>query len=333
MKQEKAFYYSTHSPAQNQPFLREIWKVIDDSVIPGATGMYEVNTFGKVRNSVTKREIVPYKHKRAKSNKYDYFVKLPLANGEMYHISTARLILIAFYPIDNIPNMEVNHISGDTDDLSPYNLSWCTHAENVRFAYMNGQCSYADTGKPRYLSLTNEQLEKICTMIRDGYNYNQIAKEVGVIYQVPYRIHKGEIYKDWRDKYDLQHVPIPQERVKLSDDILSDICMRLLARESCESIAKRYNLHPTSISAIRTGKNHPDYYEKFNLASLKDRNTTRLSQSQKQLMVGFVKDNESNYDSKNDLYRDALRFVGLDVPDIISAADRQFVTYTLSKYK
>ena len=269
MKQQKPFYYSTTSPASNKPFIKEEWKLIDDSVIPNAIPMYEVSIFGKVRNVNTKYEITPYKHKRSKSDKYDYFVKIPLKTGGYFHISTARLILVAFFPIQNMKSMEVNHIDGDTDNMSPYNLSWCTHAENVRFAYMNGQCSDANTGKVRYLSLSNEQLEQICTMIRDGYTYNQIANAVGVIYQVPYRIHKGEIYRDWRDKYDLQNVPIPHEKIKLSDEILSDICMRLLAGESCKSIAKIYNLSPTTISAIRQGKNHPDYYRRFNLESLK----------------------------------------------------------------
>lgn len=330
---DRPFYYSTKSPVANKPFLREEWKLIDDSIISGSTGIYEISNSGKVRYQTTHYEIEPQKQKRAKSNKYDYFVDIPLINGKYYHVSVARLLMITFYPIDDIKHMEVNHINGDTDNISPYNLSWCTHAENVRFAYMNGQCSYANTGESRYLSLSNDQLIKICTMIREGYNYNQIANEVGVIYQVPYRIHKGEIYKDWRDKYNLQNIPIPQERLELSDEILCDICNRLLSGEKCNDIAKIYNLAPSTISAIRNGTNHPEYYKRFNLKVLKTRNTTRLSPAQKQLMVGFVKDNESIYDSKNDLYRDALRFVGIDVPDKISAADRQFVTYTMSKYK
>ena len=323
--------FSNKSPYYDKPFFIEQWKVIDSTVVCGADGSREVSNYGEVRFTKTKQPVYIQRSKRKTSNKYDLAINLPLfINGVHFtkRMAISRLVMMAFAPVAGMEYLEIDHRDGNTEKNWITNLSWCTHAENVRFAYMNGYCKNS-LGESRHLSLSPEKLDKICNLIRSGKTYNEIANSAGVSYQTVYRIHSGDIYADYRDKYRLWEIPKPVERETLSEETIDNICSMIVNGIPSKTIAKELDIPTSTISAIKIGRLYPEKYKQYDLGRFNNRDTTRLTKEEKIKMVKFVKENENKYESVNDLYRDALRFVGMEVPDKLDAKTRQFVYYTV----
>ena len=331
----RIFMYTNHSPVWNKPFIMEQWKPIDGNSILGADGTKMISTFGRVFDTATNAFIVPTKILRAKSDKYDLFISIKTIINDVVdykYISVARVVMIVFYPVPGMENLEVNHINGDTENNCVYNLCWCTHAENVRFAFMNGQITYQNSDNIRYLAHSDFELNQICKRIVEGKTYNEIANEFGILYQVPYMIHRGQIYREYYDKYNLSSIPIPKEREFFTVEELNQIGIMITQKIPLKVIADKMGCAASTISDINNGRLYPEIYNRYDLQKYQTRNTTRLTKNEKRKVSQFVRDNKNNYSSINDLYRDALRYVGIEVPDKIDAKTRQFVYYTCSKY-
>lgn len=98
----------------------EVWKNV---TIEGYSDIYEVSSFGRVRNKQTGRYLKPvdkkgYQRVRLCSNKV----------GKS--IGVHRLLMLAFCPIED-ETMEVHHKDGNKANNNISNLSWVTHIENV----------------------------------------------------------------------------------------------------------------------------------------------------------------------------------------------------------
>ena len=331
----RIFTYTNRSPVWNKPFILEQWRPIDDNSIQGADGTKFISTFGRVFDTLTNDFVTPSRRLRNKSNKYDLFISIKtIIDGivDYKYMAISRVLMIVFYPVPNMENLEVNHIDGDTENNCIYNLCWCTHAENVRFAFLNGQITYQNSDEIRYLVHSNFELDQICKRIIEGKTYNEIAEEFGILYQVPYMIHRGQIYKEYYDKYNLSSVPIPREREFFAEEELNQIGTMITQRIPLKVIADTMECAASTISDINNGRLYPEIYNKYELWKYQTRNTTRLTKDEKRKLASFVNRNKDSYSSINDLYRDALRYVGMEVPDKIDAKTRQFVYYTCNKY-
>lgn len=266
----RIFNYTNRSPVYNKPFIQEQWKRIDSSVIPFADGPNWISNLGNIYNEDFGCIIDPIVVQRTHVNRIDVFVDYYYNDGtifEMRRASLARTVLLAFAPIPNADKFDVNHNDSDSTNNKIYNLSWYTHKENIRFAYLNGRMTRHDKDGNLIVKslLRQETIDKICELLLEGKNYIEIADKIGCSKQ--------------------------------------------------------------TISSIKNGVLYPELYEKYNLGKYKIRDTTRLTKDQKKQMKVFVDDNKNNYASKNDLFRDALRFVGFDAPDKLPQDLRQFVYY------
>lgn len=312
----RPFYYSTHSPVYNKPFLVEHWKRIDDTVYPYADGPLWVSNIGRFYNEHINSIIEPHVYKYKNKNRVELYVnikvKRPGENIKYVSVACHILVMNAFAPTAN-PELEVNHINGDTTRNDLYNLAWCTNAENIRFAYMNGQMTYKDKdGNIRVKSiLMPEDLDKICNLIIDGKAYSEISKLTGVRYQTIHSIHQGRTYKEYYDKYNLKDVPIPKEQIPMDDETIFKIADMLMDGNSTRKVAKEIGCSSSTVQLIREGYLYKDKLKEYDLTSLRSKPPKDyLTDEQKKLVKSFIDKNKNKYRYTGPLYRDALNSIG-----------------------
>ena len=94
---------------------------------------YEVNEFGEVRNSNTGRIL-----KHLISKKGYHRVDL-CKNGEVRGFRVHRLVLMAFAPIENPEQWQVNHKDEDKSNNCLSNLEWCDAKYNNNYGTRNAR--------------------------------------------------------------------------------------------------------------------------------------------------------------------------------------------------
>lgn len=101
--------------------LVEEWRDIE-----GYEGYYQVSDWGRVKNQYDRI----LKHYLAGKAKDYHYVKLH-KNKEIESFLVSRLVAISFIPNpQNKP--QIDHINGDKNDNSAWNLRWATQLENQR---------------------------------------------------------------------------------------------------------------------------------------------------------------------------------------------------------
>ena len=107
---------------------KEIWKTIE------GYPLYEVSTFGRVRNRNSKKILSPAICKNTGYKKVNLWNK-----GYDKTHSIHRLVAEAFIPNPNNKRL-VNHIDCDKTNNHISNLEWATDSENMKHAFANGLC-------------------------------------------------------------------------------------------------------------------------------------------------------------------------------------------------
>lgn len=110
----------------NEEELSKLWNVVEvwkNVTIEGYGDVYEVSSFGRVRNKQTGRYLKPYFSKGYQRVRLCF-------NKVSKSIGIHRLLMLAFYPIED-ETMEVHHKDGNKSNNNISNLSWVTHIENL----------------------------------------------------------------------------------------------------------------------------------------------------------------------------------------------------------
>lgn len=118
--------------------MQEIWKDI-----PGYEGLYQVSNLGRVKSLgryVKKRYGLMWKKGKvlsaAKDNK-GYLVVVLCDNTKRQTFKVHRLVAMVF--LENRNNKpQINHIDGNKQNNSVFNLEWCTQPENMTHAWNTG---------------------------------------------------------------------------------------------------------------------------------------------------------------------------------------------------
>lgn len=98
----------------------EIWRDIE-----GFEGRYQVSSWGRIRNAITKCIIKPYKNAKG-------YLKIGLAqDNKCVKFRVNRLVALAFIPNPyNLP--QVNHKDGNKANNSFTNLEWVDNSGNMK---------------------------------------------------------------------------------------------------------------------------------------------------------------------------------------------------------
>lgn len=101
--------------------------------IKGYEGLYQISDYGNVKRlagspKCKKDRIMT---KSVSSNGY-LFVTL-YKNGKSKTHRIHRLVLENFNPVENMENLEVNHLDEDRTNNNLSNLQWCTRQENLNY--------------------------------------------------------------------------------------------------------------------------------------------------------------------------------------------------------
>lgn len=142
----------------------EIWKDI-----PSYEGIYQISSYGRVRNLVTSQFIKGYKVSKG-------YLRVDLfKDGIRKHHRVHRLVAEAFIPNPN-RYREINHKNGIKTDNTVDNLEWCTTQMNIEHAWGNGLYC-----RGKYTKWTDEkciEAAKTCSTFREfnerfpgGYKY------------------------------------------------------------------------------------------------------------------------------------------------------------------
>ena len=86
---------------------------------------------------------------------------------------------MAFDPILNPDEKEVNHIDGNKRNNQLSNLEWCTSSENQQHAYKHGLEKSRKGERSNFHKLTEEDINKIFELRKQGLTQQQIGNIIG----------------------------------------------------------------------------------------------------------------------------------------------------------
>lgn len=254
------FYNDTSiaSPIYFDYYYIEFWA---DLYLPGVKDLYQVSTFGRVRNKFSGIIL-----KQDKNNVNDYLlVRLYMTNGNYKHCLVHRLVAYVFLPnfLPDILN-QVNHIDGVPYHNFVWNLEWCTREYNIQHAIANKLIHFGED-KPEAI-LTNEQVHAICKLLECNTRYDVILKTIGLEITDNNKDLISNIKRKvaWTHISCLYNIPEKNNNQKYTDDEIRHICDLLSQSKSIREISKIFDIK----------YNTKEYNSFYNLVlSIRNRNT------------------------------------------------------------
>ena len=205
---------------------------LSNSVAPDVMPYYAISNYGRLLNYKSGKVLKP----NYRPNGYEYYC-LAAENSKtgQKKYSTNRMVMKTFKPVDNMEDLEANHINGNKaenyvdkrmeDGSLKSNLEWSTPSSN---------CKHRDeTGlghKGTEFGASFEDATKIRELYNQGYSYNDIMNLYYPSLSVPaiQNICRNRVYKDpnyipksqdERRKLNptKQHRLLPDDIVKIKD--------------------------------------------------------------------------------------------------------------------
>lgn len=121
-------------------------------------------------------------------------------NNKTKRYRVHRVMMMAFYPIDNPENFVVNHKDGNKQNNNLDNLEWTTISGNMKHAFALGLKDTHGENNSR-AKLTNEDVLEICEMLLNGEKQSVIAKKFNVVSTVISRIKHKERWAEITTDY------------------------------------------------------------------------------------------------------------------------------------
>ena len=103
-------------------------------------------------------------------------VQMRSTDNKSHRYSVHRLVLENFKPVENMGNLQVNHIDGDKKNNNLTNLEWTTSEENIRHAIDNNLRATINGAS----KLTPEQVIEIYRRATNGERNIDLGKEFNI---------------------------------------------------------------------------------------------------------------------------------------------------------
>lgn len=106
-------------------------------------------------------------------------INFSTVDGRKRTFRAHRLVMMAFEPRENMDELEVNHIDGNKKNNKLENLEWCTASENQKHAFKMGLQKARKGENSNFSKLTQEDIERIFELRKQGLTQQQIGDIVG----------------------------------------------------------------------------------------------------------------------------------------------------------
>lgn len=141
---------------------------------PEVKDYYFIDECGRVYSEYSNRYLTPCASKTNSSNNY-FRVSLQRQDGSTNQYAIHRMLMMAFRPVENMENLQVNHKDGNKQNNSFDNLEWVTVKENINHAWKNGLSHARKKEASNFSKLTQKDVDEIFKMRGMGYTQQQIA--------------------------------------------------------------------------------------------------------------------------------------------------------------
>ena len=147
----------------------EVWTpvVYPETIVKN---QYYVSNYGRVYSCVYDCILRPNTNERGYLEVY-----LMQENGMKKRCFIHRLVLMNFNPVENMDELQVNHIDFNTTNNHISNIEWCTPQENIDWNVTNNRYNLREKHIP------NEVVHEICKLLeQQNLSYKEIADIVGL---------------------------------------------------------------------------------------------------------------------------------------------------------
>lgn len=141
--------------------------------IDGLNREYTIDENGNVFDIFNNR------YKKSYINHKGYIIYSFYINGKSKTFFAHRLVLMTFNPVENMENLQVNHIDGNKKNNNINNLEWCTQSENQKHAFRMGLISREGT-KNSQCKLSEKEVLEIADLILSGYTIKDICQKYNI---------------------------------------------------------------------------------------------------------------------------------------------------------
>ena len=119
-------------------------------------------------------------------------VQMRSTDNKSHRYSIHRLVLENFKPVENMENLQVNHIDGNKKNNNLTNLEWTTSEENIRHAIDNNLRATINGAS----KLTPEQVIEIYRRATNGERNIDLGKEFNIH---PDQVGRIKNKKTWKE--------------------------------------------------------------------------------------------------------------------------------------
>lgn len=106
-------------------------------------------------------------------------INLSKLDGKKRTFRVHRLVMMAFNPVENMNELEVNHLDGNKKNNKLENLEWCTASENQKHAFETGLQRARKGESSNFAKLTEEDVKQVFELRKQGLLQREIAEIVG----------------------------------------------------------------------------------------------------------------------------------------------------------